>query len=215
MAVSPARSLRLPPKAEPTRSTAACSRRSRSSRDLNAYQRWNGPASVAPGTPAERGLLRDSDRYNQLGGSAGGPIWKNRVFAFFSYEGQSQTVPATGTGWYMNAAALAPIAPASSIASTYLNFPGAGVLGTLIGSANLQRCRTYRRGQLYTNSRSGPEHWFASYHRSGQTGFDIPGQHQSRPGQRALHRRGYWPSTARATRPAATSSNTMAVSTPT
>ena len=67
---------------------------------LNAYQRWNGPTSVqsndpvtgAKLTPAQRGLLRDQDRYNQWGGSIGGPIWKNRVFAFFAYEGQSQTI---------------------------------------------------------------------------------------------------------------------------
>ena len=67
----------------------------------------------------------------QLGGSAGGPIWKNRIFAFFNYEGQSQTVPATGTGWYPTAA-LAGLAPSNSIASTYLHFPKAGVLGTVI-----------------------------------------------------------------------------------
>ena len=109
---------------------------------LNAYQRWNGPNSVqafdpatgAKLTPAERGLLRDEDRYNQLGGSIGGPIWKNKIFAFFSYEGQSETVPATGTGWYMTTA-LAALAPANSISSKYLNFPGAAVLGTVIGSA--------------------------------------------------------------------------------
>ena len=103
---------------------------------LNAYQRWNGPQSVVSGTPIERGLLRDSDRYNQLGGSVGGPIWKNKVFAFFNYEGQSLSTSATGTGWYYNAAALAPLAASGSIASTYLNFKGAAVLGTLIASAN-------------------------------------------------------------------------------
>jgi Carboxypeptidase regulatory-like domain len=102
---------------------------------LDAYQRWNGPASVAPGTPQSRGLQRDTDRYNQFGGSVGGPIWKNRVFAFFSYEGQSQNVASTGTGWFMNTAALTPLAPSGSIASTYLNFPGAAVLGTLNTSA--------------------------------------------------------------------------------
>src|SRR5882757_10523507 len=85
-------------------------------------------------TPTQRGLLRDEDRYNQLGGSIGGPIWKNKIFAFFSYEGQSQTVPATGTGWYMTSA-LAAVAPTNSIASKYLNFKGAAVLGTVIGSA--------------------------------------------------------------------------------
>ncbi|MGA9672322.1 MAG: TonB-dependent receptor, partial [Terracidiphilus sp.] len=111
---------------------------------LNAYQRWNGPSSVeafdpvtgVKKTPDERGLLRDSDRYNQLGGSVGGPIWKNKIFAFFNYEGQSLNTPATGSGWYYVASALAPLAPSGSIASTYLNFKGAAVLGTLIGSAN-------------------------------------------------------------------------------
>ena len=108
---------------------------------LNAYQRWNGPASVnaydAMGvklSPSARGLLRDADRYNQFGGSVGGPIWKNKIFAFFNYEGQSQTIPQPGTAWYPTAA-LAALAPAGSIASTYLNFTGADVLGTVIGSA--------------------------------------------------------------------------------
>jgi Carboxypeptidase regulatory-like domain len=108
---------------------------------LNAYQRWNGPQSVEafdPTTgqklsPAERGLLRDEDRYNQLGGSIGGPIWKNRVFAFFAYEGQSQTIPASSTGWYPTAA-FANLAPANSISNTYLHFKGANVSGTVIGS---------------------------------------------------------------------------------
>ena len=108
---------------------------------LNAYQSWNGPQSVQAFdpvtgvklTPAERGLLRDEDRYNQLGGSIGGPIWKNRVFAFFSYEGQSQTIPASSTQWFPTAS-LTQLAPANSIASTYLNFPGAAVAGTVIGS---------------------------------------------------------------------------------
>jgi len=109
---------------------------------LNAYQRWNGPNSVAnvdqngnPLSPEARGLERDSDRYNQFGGSVGGPIWKNKIFAFFNYEGQSQNTPATATGWYTTSA-LAPLAPSGSIASTYLNFKGAAVLGTAIASAN-------------------------------------------------------------------------------
>jgi hypothetical protein len=108
---------------------------------LNAYQRWNGPQSVqttdpttgAPLTPAERGLLRDEDRYNQLGGSIGGPIWKNRVFAFFAYEGQSQTIPATSVEWYPTSA-FAGLAPANSISSVYLNFKGSSVSGTPISS---------------------------------------------------------------------------------
>ena len=103
---------------------------------LNAYQRWNGPGSVqaydANGvklTPEQRGLLRDPNRYNQLGGSIGGPLWKNRIFAFFNYEGQSSSTSVPGTGWY-STTQLAALAPANSLASKYLNLKGAGVLNT-------------------------------------------------------------------------------------
>ncbi len=108
---------------------------------LNAYQRWNGPSSVAsvgsngqPLTPEERGLQRDTNRYNQLGGSVGGPLWRNKVFAFFSIEAQDQTFQQTGTSWFV-APQLASLAPAGSVASTFLNFPGANVLGSVIASA--------------------------------------------------------------------------------
>ena len=80
-------------------------------------------------------MLRDTDRYNQLGGSVGGPIWKNKIFAFFNYEGQNNKTSSTGSGWYYNATALAPLAPSGSIAATYLNFPGAAVLGTMSTTA--------------------------------------------------------------------------------
>ncbi len=108
---------------------------------LNAYQRWNGPQSVqstnpvtgAKLSPTARGLLRDTDRYNQWGGSIGGPIWKNRVFAFFAYEGQSQTIQATSNQWFPTSQ-LTALAPANSISSTFLNFKGAAVSGTVIAS---------------------------------------------------------------------------------
>ena len=110
---------------------------------LNAYQRWNGASSVQSVDPttgdkltaSERGLQRDEDRYNQWGGSIGGPIWKNRLFAFFAYEGQSESVPSTSTGWYPTTA-FAGLGPSGSISSTYLTFPKAAVNGTVIGSAN-------------------------------------------------------------------------------
>ena len=106
---------------------------------LNAYQRYNGnpagfyaasctnSAGVAgPCTPAERGLLRDEQMYNQLGGSVGGPIWKNKIFAFFAYETERNNTQATATGWY-DTSAFDGLAPTGSIAAQYLTFPGAGV----------------------------------------------------------------------------------------
>ena len=110
---------------------------------LDAYQRWNGPQSVeafdpvtgVKKTPRQRGLLRDEDRYNQLGGSIGGPIWKNRVFAFFAYEGQSQSIAATSTQWFPTSQ-FASLAPSNSISSKYLTFPKSAVSGTVISSVS-------------------------------------------------------------------------------
>lgn len=93
---------------------------------LNAYQAYNGPSSVGPGTPAERGLLKDDSRFNQFGGSVGGPIWKNKIFAFFNYETLRNNSSVTGTGWY-DTPEFDKLAPSNSIASKFLTIAGAGV----------------------------------------------------------------------------------------
>ncbi len=93
---------------------------------LNAYQRYNGSGTFNPGGPAQRGLLRDTERANQYGGSVGGPILHNRVFAFFGYETQRDNSAQTATGWY-DTAAFRAAAPAGSIASKFLGFNGAAV----------------------------------------------------------------------------------------
>ncbi len=97
---------------------------------LNAYQRYNGPETFlttnpdgSPATPADRHLLRDNQRANQIGGSIGGPIWKDKVFAFFAYETQRDNSATTTTGWY-ETSQLRALAPAGSVAATYLGFPG-------------------------------------------------------------------------------------------
>ena len=97
---------------------------------LNAYQRYNGPGFYNGGTTAsEKGLLRDSQQFNQMGGSAGGPLWKNKVFAFFAYETIRNNSSVTGTGWY-DTSAFDTLAPSNSIASTFLTFPGSAVKST-------------------------------------------------------------------------------------
>jgi len=101
---------------------------------LNAYQRWNGPNSINAGTPAQRGLLRDNSRFNQFGGSVGGPIWKNKVFAFFAYETLRNNTTVTGTGWYETPQFLSQTRP-GSIAAKYLAYPGEGASSNAIISA--------------------------------------------------------------------------------
>jgi hypothetical protein len=90
--------------------------------NLNAYQRFNGA-----GLP----VTRDNNKFEQFGGSVGGPIWKNKIFAFFNYETVREPFSnLQGNGWY-DTAAFDALAPAGSIASKYLSFPGNGVVGTL------------------------------------------------------------------------------------
>jgi hypothetical protein len=88
---------------------------------LNAFQRYNGP---------DQSVLRDPNFFDQFGGSVGGPIWKNKVFAFFNYETvrTQPNQPSQNNGWYDTAAFDALAGAGGPIANTYLTFPGHGVI---------------------------------------------------------------------------------------
>lgn len=93
---------------------------------LDAYNRWDGIGTPSP-------VQRDSNRFNQFGGSVGGPIIKNKLFAFFSYETQRNKSNSIGTGWYETPQFLQSAGPTGSIARTYLSYPGESPApGTLI-----------------------------------------------------------------------------------
>ncbi len=90
--------------------------------NLNAYQPFNGEGLA---------VTRDDNKFEQFGGSIGGPIWKNKIFAFFNYETVREPFSnVTGNGWY-DTPAFDALAPSGSIAAQYLSFPGNGVVGTL------------------------------------------------------------------------------------
>jgi hypothetical protein len=94
--------------------------------NLNAYQPYYGGSSVQ----------RDNNKFNQFGGSVGGPIWKNKIFAFFNYETvREPNSDNASTGWY-DTPAFDALAPAGSIAATYLGFPGNGVLNHGLSAGN-------------------------------------------------------------------------------
>lgn len=84
---------------------------------LNAYQRWNGPGNPSP-------VRRSLNRFNQLGGSLGGPLVKNKLFAFFSYEELRNAATGSGTVWFETPQFRQSAAPANSIARRMLSFPG-------------------------------------------------------------------------------------------
>ncbi|MBZ5550394.1 MAG: TonB-dependent receptor [Acidobacteriia bacterium] len=84
---------------------------------LNAFQHWTGPSN-APQSP-----LRNNSRFNDWGGSVGGPILKNKLFAFFSYERIANTGISNAQGWYETPQLLAS-APSGSVAAQYAAYPG-------------------------------------------------------------------------------------------
>jgi Carboxypeptidase regulatory-like domain/TonB dependent receptor len=92
---------------------------------LNAYQPFYGSAD-APRTPE-----RNENRFNQWGGSIGGPVIKNKLFVFFAYETIRNNGTNVSSGWF-ETAALLNSAPAGSLAARYGAFPGEAVSSTSV-----------------------------------------------------------------------------------
>jgi len=93
---------------------------------LNAYQRWNGPGN----NPVQK----DMDRFNQWAASLGGPVIKNHLFFFFSYETLRDNTATLGTNWYETPQFLsaAQAAKPGSIAAKIAGYPGEGASYNLI-----------------------------------------------------------------------------------
>jgi hypothetical protein len=92
---------------------------------LNAYNAWGGPYGGA--------TQRNDSDFNQIGGSIGGPIWKNKVFFHFTYETIRNNGSVTGTGWYETPQLLA-LAPSGSNAAKFTTYPGTAVAASSVVS---------------------------------------------------------------------------------
>ena len=85
---------------------------------LNAYQKWGGPHGEAP--------QRANQLQSQTAGSLGGPLLRDKLFFFFSYEGQRQDKNSLTTAWVETPELVAAINAqrAGSLATQFLNYPG-------------------------------------------------------------------------------------------
>jgi hypothetical protein len=88
---------------------------------LNAYQRWD----------PNNNPKRNNSRFNQIGGSVGGPILHDKLFGFFAYETIRSSSTVSGGGWY-ETTAFDQASNANSIANKYLTLKGAGAVYTKI-----------------------------------------------------------------------------------
>ena len=78
-------------------------------------QEYNGYANAPTENTAD---------LNDIGGTIGGPIIKNRLFGFFSYETIRDDSAPTVQGWYQTPQFMGLAAPGGSAAERFLTFPG-------------------------------------------------------------------------------------------
>jgi len=88
---------------------------------LNAYQRWS----------PNNNPQRDNALYNEYGGTVGGPILHNKLFAFFGYDTIRNNGTNTGGGWY-ETSSLDSESTSGTIANKFLTVKGVSVAYTKI-----------------------------------------------------------------------------------
>src|SRR6185503_4273245 len=104
---------------------------------LDAYTKYNGFNSNLPGCTTPCGNVRDNNRFNDWGGTLGGPIVRNRLFAFFSFETLTNRAKDTSSsGWYESSSFRSSAAQGTN-ASQFFSFPKVGPNG---GSQVDQSC---------------------------------------------------------------------------
>ncbi|MGH9158813.1 MAG: TonB-dependent receptor domain-containing protein [Vicinamibacteraceae bacterium] len=95
---------------------------------MSAFHDYNGYGKVPE---------RNEAFLNDIGGTIGGPILRNRLFGFFSYETIRDSASNITQGWYQTPQYMSNATPSGSAAERLLSFPGASPLaGTALMGPN-------------------------------------------------------------------------------
>lgn len=94
---------------------------------LNAFQRWGGPNGASPN--------RDNQLLHNYLGSLGGPILKNKLFAFFSFERMKVTGGTYRNSSWVETSQWIGKLPGSSLAAKIFAVPGSGFFNPKILTA--------------------------------------------------------------------------------
>jgi hypothetical protein len=100
---------------------------------LNSLQEYNGYGKA---------VEENTTDLDDIGGTIGGPIFRNKLFGFFSYETIRRDSADTVQGWYQTPQYMSLVAPAGSAAEKFLTFPGSSPTpGTvLMGPGDSHTC---------------------------------------------------------------------------
>ena len=100
---------------------------------LNSLQEYNGYGKAVEENTAD---------FDDIGGTFGGPILRDKLFGFFSYETIRRDSAATVQGWYQTPQYMSLAAPPGSAAEKFLTFPGSSpTAGTvLMGPGDSHTC---------------------------------------------------------------------------
>lgn len=98
---------------------------------LNAHQRYS----------PDNNRVRNNARYNEFGGTVGGPIWHNRLFFFFGYDTIRNNGTNNGGGWY-ETSSFDNSSTSGTNANKFLSVKGVGVSATKIleGAGDPHKC---------------------------------------------------------------------------
>jgi hypothetical protein len=87
---------------------------------LNAFQPYNG---------YNNSVVRDNARFNDYGATIGGPILKNKLFVFFSYETLKNKQVSSDAGGFYETPGFRALAASGTNAAAILGFPGTAPAG--------------------------------------------------------------------------------------